>query len=388
MPSFRDLRLLLVLIVAFAGLYLLIGSEEAEEPTDPAPSSYNATYPGLKACYLLLDELGLKPRRLTGRFPKTIDHNGVLVVAHPTFGVTDRDIKTMLTWVRKGGHLFLIGDDFTDPNTGDPQEGITLTRSRTGAGIANVSASSSSPFSQYVGPMRSGPFRYKKTPPSSTKLYGDARGALLVEWREGKGRITALADADPLTNRYLNDAGNARLAVWMMGKEPALFDEYHQGYAREPEEPSFWKQLGAPLRLALYQIFFAALLMGWTLSRRFGKPIVPPFEGRRTAGEYVISLGTLMRRAGADRTALEIVGRTFRQELAAWVGAPPDLPDAELLEAAAERAPFPRERIARALEASHGRPPAGMDALKAYRLIAEVREELNLHGRSAIRSRA
>jgi hypothetical protein len=174
----------------------------------------------------------------------------------------------------------------------------------------------------------------------------------------------------------------------MMGKEPALFDEYHHGYARAPEEPSFWAQLGAPLRLAFYQVLFAALLMAWTLSRRFGKAIVPPFEGRRTAGEYVVSLGALMSRASADRTALEVIGRTFRQELAAWVGAPSDLPDAELLEAAAERTSFPRERLARALEAAHGTPLSGMNALDACRLIAAVREELNLHGRSAIRSLA
>ena len=379
MSAFREFRLFLLLVVAFIALWAVVGSEEEEVQTDPRPSSYNATYPGLKSWYLLLGELGIRTRRLTGEFPEAIRDAGVFVLATPSEGVEEDHLRTMLDWVRGGGHLLLLGDALTDPATGEFQGDIALTRKTTKAPTQSaVPPSRPTALSKYVGKVHAGRFRYTRIPPGATRLYGDEHGALLVTWKEGEGRVTALADLAPLTNQNIDKEGNARLGAWLASAQPVVFDEFHHGFT---SEPGFWGRLGAPLRIALYQLLFASLLMAWTYSRRFGPPLIPPFTDRRSAGEYVVSLGQLMRRAKADDTALKVVGHAFRHELAAWLGAPYDLPDEELVRATLDRMEVSRERLERALAASGGVPPPGMTPIQACRLIASVREELHLNVR-------
>src|SRR5262249_4612011 len=145
--------------------------------------------------------------------------------------------------------------------------------------------------------------------------------------------------------------------VWAAGKGPVRFDEVHQGYAAEPTH-TFWGQLGAPLRFAFLQLVLAGIIWAWTVSRRFGPPVAPR-EVRRTAGEYLSSMGRLLSRAKGETTALEIIGAQFRHDLARWVGAPEDLPEASLIAAVRDRSSISPETLTRALAASGGQPPPG-----------------------------
>ncbi len=386
MKSSREARILGIMLVAFMLFWLVAGNNQDEEQTDPRPSSYNATYPGLKASYLLLNQLNIPVRRLTGRFANRFSDAGLFVMAHPTTGVSEKDLDSLFQWVKAGGHLLLAGDDFAEPG-GDYQGNYRLARKNQRGKPGPVAAKVATPLTRYVGALYTEAARFRLVPPDAVVEYADHSGPLLVTWRAGKGRITALADLAPLTNRYLDQGGNARLVAYLgvlAGSKPIVFDEVHHGYA---SEPGFWAQLGGPFRRAFWQLALAALLMAWTLSRRFGAPIIPPFEDRRTPGEYVVSLGALLKRAGAEETALREIGRAFRHDLTAWLGAPPDSPDDALLAATLERSSLPRERLERALAASATPPAAGLPPLQACRLLAAVREELNLHGRTAPPSR-
>jgi hypothetical protein len=384
MASFRDYRLLLILMLAFFVVWIVAGLDNPNPETDPQPSSYNATYPGFKAWYLLLQDLGNRPRRLAGSFARLQDVKGSLVLADPAVPVTSDEFKDLIRWVGEGGRLFYCSSVSRFNASGAAFDSkLGLKKESTAAANEPLPPTARVPLTRYVGNLYGGGRRFTRFPKNATALYKDKEGAKLIEWRVGKGEILAMADPFPLSNQFIDRQGNARLGVWIAREGPVTFDEYHQGYQTVPSGPTLWGQLGAPLRLALYQIALAALLMGWTLSRRFGEAASPPFENRRTAGEYVVSLGQLLRRAHGDRAALEIIGRSFRQDLAAWIGAPADTPDDLLLEAVADRSNLSPERIREALAASHGLPPKDLSPLDACRLIAAVREELNLHGRFA-----
>ncbi|MBW3625664.1 MAG: DUF4350 domain-containing protein, partial [Armatimonadetes bacterium] len=225
MSVFREFRLLLFLMVAFILLWVVLGNETQEEETNPLLSSYNHTYPGLKAWFLLLEELGIPVRRLTQRFPEEPDHRGLLVIAAPVVPLDSEEADRTLSWVKGGGNLFYIGGLMGNPAL---ERRLGIERKRVKAEDGAVSPVRRNAFTEYVGNLFvgtgflgrvfPGQFRFKKLPPGAVPAYADKNGPLLAHWRLGEGRVIALADPAPLSNQYIDREGNARLAVWVAKK--------------------------------------------------------------------------------------------------------------------------------------------------------------------------
>jgi len=183
--------------------------------------------------------------------------------------------------------------------------------------------------------------------PAWTTLVADPAGAVLLQARHGRGRITVLAEVEVLSNANLSRADNVVLAANLLftGSDRVLFAEHlHRlgsGRSADAEalDPSRARAtlLLAVLALVLY---FAGRM------QRFGAPQPLPRSPRRSALEFVGALADLYRRAEARGAVLDILRHAFRQRLAAAVGLPPGTDAPALAAAVADRHGLPAPPLA------------------------------------------
>src|SRR5262249_51380917 len=72
-----------------------------------------------------------------------------------------------------------------------------------------------------------------KLSPAPVASFVSERGALLIDYPHGRGRIVLLSDPYIVANNGINRADNLQLAINVIGGDGGLaaFDEFHQGRA-------------------------------------------------------------------------------------------------------------------------------------------------------------
>lgn len=152
----------------------------------------------------------------------------------------------------------------------------------------------------------------------------------------GEGRIVALADAAPLSNRFADAAPLAVLAVraaiaWTSPGDSVFFDEFSQGLggSRSPARATMDFLVGTPAGRASLHLGLVVLLAFFCAGLRFGAPLAPAGDARRSALEHVGALAAVYENARARETAAVLMlGRLAR----AYRCPPPrDMPEAERL---------------------------------------------------------
>lgn len=126
------------------------------------------------------------------------------------------------------------------------------------------------------------------------------------------------------------------------------FDEYHHGYG---EGEGILSLIDMPAKLGLLQIGVAFLLLVFSASRRFGRPI-PLMEGARQRGEYLGSMASLLRKAHATDLVREELGKRFLADIALAVGVAPGSSAEAILSAAQVRHPEKTGVLKELLEAA------------------------------------
>lgn len=157
-----------------------------------------------------------------------------------------------------------------------------------------------------------------------------------------EGRIIALADAEPLSNRFAGEAPLAALAVraaiaWTSPGDTVFFDEFSQGLgaSRSPARATVDFLVGTPVGRASLHLGLVVLLAFFCAGLRFGTPLAPQDDARRSALEHVTALAAVYERAQARETAAVLMlGRLAR---ASGLPPPRDLRDAERLLARLEQ---------------------------------------------------
>ena len=229
--------------------------------------------------------------------------------------------------------------------------------------------------------------RVRRARPDGLALFGDVAGPLVLEIPVGPGRLIAVADADLFSNRNLPRSENAvfladLLAHYGRVGGVVLFDEYHHGDVSGTPDGSVWEALGRPLQLALIQIFLAALCLMVLLGGRFGPPIPTGQDLARSSADYVASLASLYRRAGASGTALETLYRQFLRDVCGRLALPPDVNLERLAEVAARRGQVDKERFRRLLATCELRLDAGKvteaELLDLTRQMESIRKEIGI----------
>ena len=169
--------------------------------------------------------------------------------------------------------------------------------------------------------------------------------------RVGSGRVIWWADATPLSNAHITEAGNLQLLLNVAGPPAArriLWDEHYHGHSR-----SLWSYAaGTPLPWLGAQLLLIALAAVAAYSRRPGPVRARPADPRTSPMEFIEMLLALYRRAGAAAAAVATARARFKRAVTSACGLPVDTADDALSRAAAGRIGVGAGEVADLLAAS------------------------------------
>jgi hypothetical protein len=132
--------------------------------------------------------------------------------------------------------------------------------------------------------------------PPATTCYD---GALVATTLDDGQRLVVLGSADPLINRYLDEDGNAALAIGLLGHHPRLIwyrpvlETEASGATPLSELLPGWVQPVA------WQLLIATLFAAWWRSRRLGRVVTEPLPVIVRASETTEGRARLYRRGRA-----------------------------------------------------------------------------------------
>lgn len=215
----------------------------------------------------------------------------------------------------------------------------------------------------------------------------DSRGTLLVDYPHGKGRIVILSDPYIFSNGGISLKDNLQLAINLLTATEGLiaFDEYHQG--KGATRNAFIGYFsGTPILPIIAQLVALILLVLWTSSRRFARPLPLKLIDRRSSLEFVASMAELQQRARAYDLAIENVYSRTRRVLARYAGMDYNSPRAEIAARVAGRSSLearPLEVLMRRCEeAINGAPVTERQSIQLVTRLREVERALGLRMRA------
>jgi Domain of unknown function (DUF4350) len=349
MRSGRNAWLLLAAIFAVASALTLAQSGSGQDSPEHSSSSDGPN--GTSALSQYAATLGHPVHNVDLAFSLP-DPPFTLFVFNPS-AFSAGESSTLDHWVRAGGTLIYADDQLDtrlalafDLHKGSPvpAEGTAATPAL--PGVSHVTDQS------YTEP-------YRPTADQAILVrYAATGGALALEEKLGQGRVIALATPEVLCNGWLEVADNGRLAADLLSLTPGPvgFDEFHHGAGGTGAGDWTSQPLGLGLGWAALAIFVGLLLRG----RAFGPRLSPGRGGARSAAEYAVAVGHLLRQAGGRGLVLRVVTDATRRSLAARLGLGRDLPLTLLDEVLVRRAPdvaeLYREAAAEAAAATESEP--------------------------------
>lgn len=226
-----------------------------------------------------------------------------------------------------------------------------------------------------------------KTSPAPVTTFLNDRGALLVDYAHGKGRIVLLSDPYLVANNGINRADNLQLAInVVMGPGGlAAFDEFHQGRAYTHNALIQYFE-GTPVLAICGQLALIGLAIVWSRGTRFARPLPLPHVDRRSSLEFVASMAELQQRAKAHDLALENIYARVRRVLVRHAGLNNNSPRAEIAARVAARSKINQkqlESLMRSCEDTiNGAPTSGRETLQLAKRLRAVESKLGLQGRA------
>ena len=356
--------ILFFLFTVTAAVWVILRGAVSDKWVLSTASTYYSGPEGLKALYMLLEDLKLPVSRFRRPFSRLLREHGVLIIANPDREqFTEREITYLKDWIRKGNRLAIFWgmekDDFerflaerssknkTMTGKADPMRKLS---SSFGLLLKDFHDSSRkilyarlSNLDEPVQITVSSSFRWEKPPKSWKEVLGDEAGPIIVSRKYGKGNIVAVSDASLPSNGELSNAQNLRLILALLLEnrpDQILVDEYHHGHKMED---TFWAYFGS-------SIFALALLQSVVGSAIFFYSRRAIYSGRfkslttakgRSSLEYIDSMANIFQSCSAGSAALEPIFNRFLAQLSRKTGAPvkmmaDDLPDTVVVSAEAQ----------------------------------------------------
>jgi len=439
-----------VLVLLNAASYVKVEATADSEAT-PDRSTFNAGATGTRALYDFLHESGYPVARWRESTAALLSFNGpkpatIVVIGETRIPFSKTESKELLRWVAGGGRLVIIDrtpDQKLLPGSGewavqshmmnfpwselDPNDFEQMTRE-----VKPVAPSQPTLFARdvdrimpsrfagaiIVAPRKDRPSTHEKpspktseddddsgpaveaSPETSEAAAGDKslspapvanfindRGALLVDFPHGKGRMVLLSDPYLVANNGISRADNLQLAVNVVMGDGGLvaFDEFHQGRASTQNALIRYFE-GTPVLAICGQLMLIGLAIVWSRGTRFARPLPLPQVDRRSSLEFVASMAELQQRAKAHDLALENIYGRVRRVLVRFAGLNQSSPRAEIAARVARRSHLDRkelESLMRSCEDTiNGAPTNVRETLKLVRRLRKVEASLGLRGRA------
>jgi hypothetical protein len=216
---------------------------------------------------------------------------------------------------------------------------------------------------------------------------GEKRGALLVDYPYGSGRVVLLSDPYIVANNGISRADNLLLALNAVagGGGMIAFDEFHQGRPATHNE-LFQYFSGTPVLAICAQLALIGVAVVWSQGRRFARPLPLPQIDRRSKLEFVASMAELQQRARAHDLALENIYARVRRVLVRYGGVSNSTPRAEIARRVAMRSGLNREELETLMrnseETINGAPTHAKEVLRTAQRLRDIESKLGLRTRS------
>jgi hypothetical protein len=359
---------IIIVIAVLVGLSAA-GAIEFNRPTEnefaPIRSTYNSGQTGTRAIYQLLEESGTPVARWRKHY-SSLDaeaEDSILVIIGPFQSgqkISEEEAVALQVWISTGGRALIISrspfDQFGDPairakapeklpvHYETPEQFIDresdeliaqpteLTRGIRGLALSDFATRMIFHPQDRAKAARTGVVETAPSPEeySAPALYapvihlGDKDGAALADFTYGEGRVIFLSDPFVVANNGIARGGNLTLAMNMlrsMGSPDRriFFDEFHHGYY-EGGNPLVNYVRGTPAPWLLLQGLGLSLLIVYTYSRRFARPLPLPQVDRHSPLEFVGSMANLQQAAQARELALENIYPRFKAGLCRRLG--------------------------------------------------------------------
>jgi Domain of unknown function (DUF4350) len=338
-PAARAAIVVVAVVIAVnVALQLLDATTRGADETAPRSSSLSTGRTGAAAWAELLERRGHRVDSVRGSLGGAdLDHAATLVVLDPD-DVSDDEARAVSAFVEQGGRLVagggaavgLLRAVLDEPPAWAP-DGVRRARPEGPApevdGLGEVVAAGDGSWGEVGG---------------TRAVLGDGTRTLATVADVGSGRLVMLADSSALQNRLLDRAGNAALALQVVGegRDPVAFAEGQHGYGDATglgAIPGRWKT-------ALIGLALAALVGAVAAGRRLGPPEDEPRPLPPPRRAYVDALAATLGRARRPAEALAPLQAATRARLARRAGLGPDASEADL-RAAAARLAFPADEI-------------------------------------------
>ncbi|MGH9969352.1 MAG: DUF4350 domain-containing protein [Pyrinomonadaceae bacterium] len=438
-----------VLIAINAATY--IGDEGRQEvELAPNRSTYHSGATGTRALYDLLSETGFKvmrwreiPEKLLGEAGEKVQT--FVIIGDTPLAIDANQARSILLWVERGGRLILVDrtpDNQVLPLSGDwtfettfvnfpsftvdpanaaemtenvkpvrPTQPTLLTQSidtvmpSTFAGTINFHRSDRQKkkvqeevgFGSQTGKESQGKppgtvgqeasNNFKALSPAPVVHLADSRGALLLDYPHGYGRIVLLSDPYILSNGGISLKDNLQLAINILTTTEGLiaFDEYHQGRGTTRNAIIGYFS-GTPVLPILGQLVFLIIVLLWTRSRRFARPLPLEQVDRRSSLEFVASMAELQQRARAYDLAIENIYARTRRVLARYAGTDYNTARAEIASRVAARSSLESRSLEVLMrqceEAINGAPVSERQSILLAKRLRDVEGALGLRMRA------
>jgi hypothetical protein len=374
----------IVIVIAVLVGMSAAGAIEFDRPVEnefaPNRSTYNSGQTGTRAFYQLLEESGTPVARWRSHYSSlfTEGQDSILVIIGPFPSgqkISEEEAIVLQSWISTGGRALIISrspiEQFGDPairakapeifppRDATPEQYINgesdkliaqpteLTRQVRGLAFSDFASRMS-----FHNSADGAGVTVKADPPDDTEekeekeekekeeeeedvdlaptLYapvihlGDKDGAALADFTYGKGRVIFLSDPFVVANNGIARGGNLTLAMNILRSMGApklriLFDEFHHGY-HIGGNPLVNYFRGTPAPWLILQGLSLSLLIIYTYSRRFARPLPLPQVPRHSPLEFVGSMANLQQAAQARELALENIYPRFKAGLCRRLG--------------------------------------------------------------------
>jgi hypothetical protein len=360
-----------ILLVALAGARR--GSPG--NPLDPASTGPDGT----KALVEILGELGARVQ-VSNVVP--VSGGGAVLLLSDNLEQHDR--AALLAWVRQGGTLVVA-----DP--GSPVTRVEVAgTSRVGFVDAELEQRCGIPALRDVHRVSAPGGLLLRVPPGAQGCFSRGEGgSWLVAEPVGGGTVVRLGGASALVNQEIGSADNAVLAASLLA--PSRGDMVV--VLKPPLPGGGSRQLGdlvAPrVKLALWQLVVAFVLLALWRGRRLGRPVTEPAAVHIPGSELVVAVGNLLQRGRHRRQAATLLAGDLRRVLTERLGLPASAPPEQVADTVTARTGIDRERVIAALQPPSPQQEADlvMLALSVDAIRAEVTGVGNPRGEEAIDAR-
>ena len=199
-------------------------------------------------------------------------------------------------------------------------------------------------------------------------------GAWLLVQPLGEGTVVRLGGASVLVNQELGEADNAILLASLLVPHGRTTVQVLRPPPPGGGDAGLGDLIVPRVRLALWQLVIAFVLLALWRARRLGRPVAEGQPVQLPGAELVVAVGNLLQRAKGRGQAAGLLTDDLRRSLAERLGLPPSAPADQVADAAAARTGIPRERVLRTLTQTPPRDETELVALS--QAIDTIRREV------------